>query len=406
MKIFSFAFRNIGRNRQRTIVTIGAMAFAGFIMLFYASLMEGFLHTMERNIVGMDMGDIQIHAEGYRDNPDLYTVIKKPDAIIERLESGGFSASPRVYGFGLAASGSASTGIWLRGVDIRSEQSVTQIHKHVLQGSWLDDAKPKEVVIGNKLAKTLGIKVGNEVVVVSQASDGSIANDIFIVCGILKSVGEGIDRSGFFMTEKAFRDLMVMPESSHEIAVVRKDSSISLKIATDKAAGLAQENEVKNWRQLQPIIARMLDISDVSLIFMMLITYAAVGMVVLNAMLMSVFERIREFGIMKAIGISPFRLAMLIFTEAIIQSIAASIIAIAFGLPVSYYYQVYGIDLSGFASTATIGGIAIDPIWYCRITLSSVLSPIILLIVIAAVAVIYPAVKAAFISPVKAIHYR
>jgi ABC-type lipoprotein release transport system permease subunit len=406
MKILSLAASNVGRNRQRTLVTVGALAFAGFIMLFYASLMGGLLRTMEHNAVGMELGEIQIHLPGYRDNPDLYQRIANPYDIIQRLESAGLNASPRLYGFGLAASGSASSGVGLRGVDLQREPSVTQIHRHVMQGAWLDEADPDGVVIGRKLARTLGAGPGDELVVVTQAADGSMANRLYRVRGILKSIGEGLDRSAVFMLEGAFRDLMVLPEGAHEIAIVRRDTALDLQSATDRAVRAAPGLEVMNWRQLQPVLATLIDISGVSLFFMILITYTAVGMVTLNAMLMSVFERIHEFGVMKAIGVSPGQVVALIFTEAMIQTTAACVLALALGLPVSLYYQRHGIDLSGWTGTGTIMGVAIEPIWYCRVTPSTVIMPVAFLFVVAALAVVYPAVKAAVIRPVQAIYYR
>jgi len=406
MKILSLAFNNVGRNRQRTLVTIGALAFAGFIMLFYASLIEGFFQTIEHTAVGMDLGEIQIHQNGYRDNPDLYQRIEHPDDLIQKLDSAGLSASPRLYGFGLAASGSASAGVGLRGIDLQREPTVTQIHRHVMQGAWLDKADPDGVVIGRKLARTLDANIGDEVVIVTQAADGSMANRLYRVRGILKSIGEALDRSAVLMTEEAFRELMVLPDGAHEIAVVRRDPAQDLQTATDRAVRASPGLEVMNWRQLQPVLATLIDISGVSLLFMILITYTAVGMVTLNAMLMSVFERIHEFGVMKAIGVSPGQVVALIFTEAMIQTTAAGGLALALGLPVSLYYQRHGIDLSEWTGTGTIMGVAIDPVWYCRVTPSTVFMPVVFLFVVAALAVVYPAVKAAVIRPVQAIYYR
>ena len=109
---------------------------------------------------------------------------------------------------------------------------------------------------------------------------------------------------------------------------------------------------------------------------------------------------------MKAIGVSPWQLAGLIYLEALIQVAAASILAVGIGFPVSYYFQTHGIDLSGWSSTGTIGGVAMDPIWYGRVTGWAVSVPVLYLFAIAALAVIYPTVKAALIQPIRAIYYR
>ena len=405
MRILSMASRNVIRNWRRTLVTTLAMGFAGFIMILFASLTEGLLYTSERNAVAMNLGDMQIHAEGYRDDPDLYKRIGNASDLVRKLQQAGFHAAQRVYGFGLAAAGSASAGVQLRGIDLTNEATVTQIHKHVMQGNWLADTDPKGVVIGKKLGRTLNVKPGDEVVIIGQAADGSMANDLYTVRGILKSIGEEVDRAGFFMVERAFRELMVMPQGAHEITVMRPDRSRDLESATTQVAALAPGYETLHWRSLRPVIARILDLADSQTIVMVLITYVAVAMIVLNAMLMSVFERIRELGIMKAIGVTPWQILLLVYVETMVQVTVASIIALSSGWSIARYFQNNGIDLSAIASSTSFGGVAIDPIWYAYVTKEAVIIPIVFLFIIAAAAVIYPAIKAAVIRPVKAIYY-
>jgi len=405
MKILSIASRNVIRNWRRTLVTTLAMGFAGFIMILFASLTEGLLYTSERNAVAMNLGDMQIHAEGYRDDPDLYKRIDNAADLVRKLQQAGFHAAQRVYGFGLAAAGSTSAGVQLRGIDLTNETTVTQIHKHVMQGNWLADTDPKGVVIGKKLGRTLNVKPGDEVVIIGQAADGSMANDLYTVRGILKSIGEEVDRAGFFMVERAFRELMVLPQGAHEITVMRPDRSRDLESATAQVAALAPGYETMHWRRLRPVIARILDLADAQTIVMVLITYVAVAMIVLNAMLMSVFERIRELGVMKAIGVTPWQLFLLVYAETMVQVTVASIIALSSGWSVARYFQNNGIDLSAIAGSTSFGGVAIDPIWYAYVTKEAVIIPIVFLFIIAAAAVIYPAIKAAVIRPVKAIYY-
>lgn len=405
MRILTMASRNVIRNWRRTLVTTLAMGFAGFIMILFASLTEGLLYTSERNAVAMNLGDMQVHAEGYRDDPDLYKRIDNASDLVRKLQQAGFHAAQRVYGFGLAAAGSASAGVQLRGIDLTNEATVTQIHKHVMQGNWLADTDPKGVVIGKKLGRTLNVKPGDEVVIIGQATDGSMANDLYTVRGILKSIGEEVDRAGFFMVERAFRELMVLPQGAHEITVMRPDRSRDLESATTQVAALAPGYETLHWRSLRPVIARILDLADAQTIVMVLITYVAVAMIVLNAMLMSVFERIRELGVMKAIGVTPWQILLLVYVETMAQVTVASIIALSSGWSVARYFQNNGIDLSAIAGSTSFGGVAIDPIWYAYVTKEAVIIPIVFLFIIAAAAVIYPAIKAAVIRPVKAIYY-
>ncbi|MBI5637112.1 MAG: ABC transporter permease [Nitrospinae bacterium] len=385
---------------------MGSMAFAGFIMLFFAALGQGLLYTMEQNAIGVSTGDIQIHAPGYRNDPDLYARVPDPAALVDKLALTGLHAAPRLYGFGLAAAGGTSSGIWMRGVDLVNEPKVTVIDRQVMEGDWLSADKPKEVVIGKKLARTLGVKPGGEIVVISQASDGALANDIYFVRGILKSVGDAVDQGGFLMVDAEFRRLMGVPEGAHEIAVVRINKDRALAEAAEAVAALAPGMEVKDWRQLQPVLAKMIDVMDISLLFMLFIAYSAVGMVILNAMLMNVFERIREFGVMKAIGVTPSQVFWLIVAEAMLEAVIANVVALGFGIPVVRHFEVHGIDLSSLSSGASLAGIAFDPIWYCKLTTKALAMPVWFMFIVVLAAVIYPALKAALLKPLEALHHQ
>jgi len=406
MNTLFFAFRNMKRNKLRAAATIGAMALAGGVMILYSTLVDGIVVTMERNIVEMETGEIEIHAADYREDPDIYIQIKDHERLVEKLSAIGFNAAPRLYGFGLAAAGTSSSGVWLRGVNVRQEAKVTQLDRHLASGAWLSEDDPKGVVIGKKLSKSLNAATGSEIVVVSQALDGSTANDIFIVRGVMKSVSENLDRSGVMMTDEAFRALMSMPSGVHQIAVSRNDHVETLSAAAARVKEASPGLEVKTWRELKPIIANMLDTVDVTMMLMLLITYTAIVIVTLNAMLMNVFERIPEFGVMKAIGMTPLKVMALVSAEALAQAIVACILALAIGLPFSFYAQSHGFDLSRFWTGGAVGGVAFDPIWKAKVTFKSVMTPLAALFIVAMTSVIYPGLKAALIKPREAIYHR
>lgn len=404
--VLNLAVKNVMRYRHRTWVTILAMAFAGGIMIFYASLLQGWLRAMETNAVSMEMGEVQMHARGYLEDPDLYNLIHDEQQVLEKASSAGFFASARLLGSGLGAAHENSTGIAIYGINPQTEKQVVRLNRHIHYGKWLSVDAEREVVIGQQLATILDVHPGDDLVLIGQASDGSMANDLFTVRGILKSVGQGIDRAGLFMVEMDFRNFFVLPEGVHEIVLKRRDYTTPLDDASDRLAQLFPALEVKNWRQLQPTLARMLDLSNVSLIIMLLITYAAVGMLTMNAMLMGVFERIPVFGVMKAVGFSGGRLFVLIFCETIVQVTIASVLAVALGWPLSLYFEQHPIDFSFLLkNSSTIAGVAFEPQWYCQVTGATILQPVIFLYIVSLVAICYPAVKAAMISPVDAIHH-
>ncbi|MFV2060973.1 MAG: ABC transporter permease [Gammaproteobacteria bacterium] len=402
----TLATRNVFRNWHRTLVTISAMAFACMIMIFFGSLMEGMIVGSERQAVILNQGDIQIHAPGYRDDPDIYTTIKNSKEITTAIRQKEFYSSSRHYAFGLVASDSNSAGIQLSGMDLVYEPQVTEIHKHVMNGKWLDESEPFGVVIGKKLARSLDVKIGSELVFIGQTADGYMANELFNVRGILKSISTNIDTSSVFLSNKTLIEMLTLPEDAHEIVVMRKDRNTDLELATKTIAALAPNDEILNWRQLMPVIARFLDTADIQSLVMLIFTYIAVASVILNAMLMSVFERIREFGIMKAIGVTPTQSVILIYLETLLQTVFASILGLALGWLLSARFTENGIDMSSMSSNFSFAGIALEPVWRTVITTEVLLVPVFFLFVIAILSVIYPAIKVAKIKIVDAIHYQ
>jgi len=218
--IIKLSFRNVFRARRRSAITTLVMAFALGMMIIYLSLTDGYSRGMADNAVSMQMGSIQVHAPGYLETRSVYKMISSPDDYIRAIDSRGFKAVPRLFSSGLAAKDESSAGVLIEGVDASAENWAFKMPRQLMDGKWLDNADPKGVVIGKRLARSLSAGIGDEIVIVSQAADGSIANDLFRVRGILKSVSEITDRAGFIMPINTFRDLMVMPEGAHEIAVM------------------------------------------------------------------------------------------------------------------------------------------------------------------------------------------
>ena len=188
MNLFKMAWRNLWRNRRRSVVTIGAMSFALLILLLYAGIVEGLLVAMEDDVLDYEVGDLQVFAAGYLDNPSLYSRIDDPEAVLAALDAAGYPASARLLAGGLAAAGDLSAGVSFRGVDVEREARVSRVHERIAEGEWLDPGDARGVVLGRRLARILEARPGDELVVLSQGADGSIANDLFTVRGVLGTV--------------------------------------------------------------------------------------------------------------------------------------------------------------------------------------------------------------------------
>ena len=398
------AWRNVLRNRRRSAVTIAAMAFALFVECLYAGLIPGYLNAMLEDITQLELGDLQVHAEGYRNSPSIYTSIADPEAVIQEIDALGYRAAPRLLGGGLAASGEYSAGVAMRAVDVVRDAAVCRVSEKVAAGEWLDPSDPKGVVVGKFLARTLDVKPGSELLLLSQATDGSMANELYTVRGVLGSVAEATDRVTIYMVDSAFRELMVMPTGAHEI-VVKLPPNVLLADASAALLEAVPEHEVKTWKQLMPIIAQMLDSVQGMIFILYFIIYIAVGILILNAMLMAVFERIREFGVLKAIGAGPVRVLSLILIESAYQAGIAIVLGITAALPGMWWIGNKGIDF-GSMGGMNMMGVSMRKVWYGVYTPETLAGPVIMLVVIVSMAVLYPALKAAWISPVQAMRYR
>lgn len=395
------AWRNVWRNTRRSAVTIAAASLALFVMIIYNGLVVGYMDGMQRNILDLEIGDAQAFAAGYREKPSLYTTIEQPEPMIAELEAGGFLVSPRLLATGLGAGTNNSTGVQIIGIDVEADRRVTKVAEQIKDGAWLapdDDG----VVIGRRVAEQLGLSIGDELVILSQGADGSMANDVYPVRGVLKTIADKIDRAGVFMTHSEFRELMVLPEGVHQM-ILRVPAQAELDTATATATKAAPEGvEVSSWKQIQPMLASMLDSGRGAMQVMAVIVYLAVGIVILNAMLMAVFERIRELGVLKAIGFSPGKIVRLIFFETGIQASVAIAVGVLLALPTNWYLVNHGLDLSALGNVSMMG-VAWDPVWRSKVDADTYISPVITLVVIVSLAVTYPAMRAALIRPLDAI---
>jgi ABC-type lipoprotein release transport system permease subunit len=394
----------VWRNRRRTLATVAAMTLALFAMVVYSGLMDGWINGTKRKVLDFELGDVQIHHVEYRKNPSLYSKMDDSDALLERLDAAGYRASARLLGSGLAAAGDQSAGVSLRGVDVERDKNVSKVYQRVIEGDWVDPSDPTGVVIGKRLSRILAVEQGGEIVVLSQGADGSMANEVYVVRGILGSIADGVDRGGVYMNAAAFRELMVLPDGAHQI-IVRRPEKVPLDQAAAEVAGLAGEHEAKTWKQLMPTLASMMETTDAAMFFMFIIVYIAIGIVILNAMLMAVFERVREFGVFKALGVSPLGVIQLIMTESAVQTGIAVGAGVTLAVPALWYLSTTGIDLTSMGDMSIVG-VAWDPIWKAEVSSKTFVAPVVTMVIIVGMAVVYPALRAGFIKPVEAMRHR
>ncbi|MDP6116839.1 MAG: ABC transporter permease [Planctomycetota bacterium] len=403
MMLLKYAWRNMWRNRRRTMITLAAVALNTAVLILFYALSIGMIEKTLRNVTGLVGGEAQAHARDYLEDQSLYKSLEKPEKIIAAANRIGVSAVPRTFGFGLAAKETKSAGAVFWGVRPEEERAFSWVN-HLLKGTFLKEKPGKEVVLGKKLARQLRAEVGSEIIIVVQAADGSMGNEIYVVQGILKAIGASIDRGAVIMHEQDFRELFVLEDRIHEIAFHSKGRIDPEDLITELSSDLGQA-EVKSWKELMPVLADMLRLSDILLLIFGGIFFVAAGLGVMNTMLMATYERMHEFGIQKAIGASPLRIVTDVLAEAFTLSAAGTALGALLGYGVSYYLQFHGIDLSRFSEDLTIAGIAFDPVWYTAIVPKVIVMPMLIMCWVCVLASLYPAMVAALVKPVEAIHH-
>ena len=405
MKTIEVSWRNLWRNRTRTNVTITAVALCIAILIIFQSMIVGLIEKAVFNTTNLVIGEVQIHANGYLNDKSLYKDLKNTEKIKSIAKKNNIGLVERSYGFGLISSGTKSAGTQFWGVNPESELMHFDFAKHINQGTFLNSSSSNKIVLGNKLALSLAAEVGTELVVFVQGADGSLGNDLFYVSGILKNVADNIDRSAAIILENDFNILFSSDNMIHEIALNSKGNFEPEEIQ-DLMSAEIKDVEIDTWKQLMPTISLMTEKMSVFMrtLFSLIFTIAA-GLGIMNTMIMSTYDRMKEFGIIRAIGATPWRIIKQVSLEAITLTVIASIIGTIVGLSAALYFQKYGFDVSG-QGNISFGGVVMDPIWRASVSLEIVLLPITLMILICVISSLYPASIAARIKPVEAIHYK
>lgn len=403
MNSLQYGWRNLWRNTRRTCITLAAVCLSTAILMASYGLMDGLMQHAVSNATNLVVGEVQVHAQGYLADHSIYKALNEPDLILQAAKQKNVAAAPRRYGYGLVAVGTKSAGARFWGVEPASERTTFDLAQHLQEGRFLSETTQRGVVLGQKLARSLQAQIGSEIVVVVQAADGSLGNDLYTVTGILKAAGDSIDRNAALIHAADFVELFVSGERIHEVALNSR-GMVSPEGLTALLSIAAPEEEIKSWRQLMPEVSDMINLFDAFIWIFGLIFLLAAGMGVMNTMLMATYERIREFGILKALGATPWGIIRDVAAEALVLAALGTVLGTILGLAGSYYLQEVGLDLSIFAGTYSVGGVAFDPIWRATISPKMVFIPVVLMLIIGLVASLYPAALAARLDPVKAIH--
>lgn len=394
------AFRNIFRHKRRSVLTALTML-GGFVL---AAVAIGWADGAYNNIINMftrnRLGHIQIHAKGYLDKPSLYKNIDMVDQLGRKIsEVPGVEAwSPRLYSAGLASVGDRSAAVQIMGVDPVRENAATNFDLKVVKGNSLSREASMEVLLGKGLARTLQAEVGDEVVILSQAADGSLANDIYRLTGIVESGDEAQDSMGFYLHIKDAQELLVMEGRVNEIVIIAQ--------RLDRVRALSREIQqainrpvlaVAPWQEFAKSFYTAMKADKMGNWIMIFIIILIVAIGVLNTVLMSVLERQREYGVLKALGTRPRKILALVICEITMLAIFSIVAGSGLAYLANKWLSRHGITLS---EPFSYGGMTFHTM-YSMINVKSFLVPALAVLGTATLVSLLPAFKAARTAPAK-----
>lgn len=404
------AWRNLGRNRGRTLVTASALAFGYLAAVVMVGLVDGMVAELIENSTGMLMGQIQIHAPDYLPERSLHRTLggyegTDVDALLDALgeHADVAAAAPRLYGGGLVSGGTRTEAAVFMGVDPEREPRVTNLLSRIDQGR-LPVSGAHELLVGKEMARQLELRAGDEVVLVAPAADGSMGNDLYTLVGTFSSGTPGIDASWAILPLEDLQALMAMePGRIHEVAlaVTRSWETAAIATAIDdylRARG-GTPLEVRTWLQLRPELAEGVGLVDAMNVLIVGIIFAMAVFGVANTMIIGTFERKKEFAVARALGTTGMGIGRTVVYEGIILGAIALAAGVVITVPVLVWWHNAPPDLTALSGGFTWNGALWRPILRVEYSADAPIYSAAALFLTSALAAAYPAWKATRVPP-------
>lgn len=400
--MIALAWRNLGRQPRRTALSLGVIALASAVTVFLFAMQAGGYATMKDNTLRVFDGFAQVQPPGYLDDPGIRRTIAHPEQLARQLErvDGVDTVAARAATYALLSRGQQSIGAYIVGVQPEKEAQVSRIAATLKTGRYLEDDNP-EAVLGDALARNLGVKVGDTITLLGMARDGSVAADVLTVRGIVSSGVDTLDRQlaeiplGRFQTDFAM-------QGAANVLVVSGRNLAQVQSALPKLQELAQPQKLKvrAWYELEPGLqaAIRLDASSSVLWYASLVVIVVV--LLLNTLLMSVLERTREFGVLLALGMRTGAIGRMVWLELLLLLGAGLAVGMAVGGGLAAWYGVHGLPLPGAEGVFAQWGL--PDRMYPQVNVFSLLTGPVVIAATTAAAGIFPYLRVRRLRPVAA----
>jgi ABC-type lipoprotein release transport system permease subunit len=402
---FQLGWRNIWRNPRRTAVIMTAIVIGVWSMIFLGALMRGMTDQMVKNGISTLTGHIQVHHKGYRNDPVIENSMPDPrvvESAINKKLPPDVRWSSRVRVNAVVSTARNTAGITFVGINPSQEAETSFIGTAVTEGRYLKDDDTYGIVVGKALVEKFGTKLGRKMLVMSQDTDKEIASRAFRIVGIFRAEMEATEKQFVFVTMQAAQRMLKMKGGISEISLVLPDPKDVDAMADSLRVALpAVDYEVQTWRELLPFVTAYLNVYDGFIFIWFIVVFIAMGFGIVNTTLMAVFERIREFGLLKALGMKPWWIVKEVLTESFFLLVIGMIIGNALSFLSVFALSEVGIDLSALAAGSEYFGIS--RVIYPAVHMNDVIMANLVVFVLGLLVSVYPAVKAARFTPIEAL---
>lgn len=402
--LFKLAWRNIWRNKRRSLIVLVSVVVGMVAIVITDGLSNGMMRQMLFNQISLNISHIQIHKEGFNNNKIVKNYIpdyKKVDSVLNNDPSVE-AYSKRVFASGILSSANNSSGVLIYGINPGEEAKVSIIKSSIIEGKYLGTGK-REILLGKKLAEKLGVEVGDKVVAMANTLSGNIGSDVFRVTGIFQTSSSEYDKMAIYIPAGTEQEMLGLGDKYHEFAIITKNYKKVNSIKKIIESKLGNNYEVLSYRDLLPMLIYQMDLYKESMMILNIIIGLALIFGIVNTMLMSVFERIREFGVLMAIGMKVSRLYLMILLEALSIGILGSLLGLLLGLLLDIPLAHSGINLSMFS--VGLESFGVGAIIYPVLSVGNIINAVIFMPFVAVLGALYPAYKAIKLEPIYAINY-
>ncbi len=401
--LLKLAWKNLWRNkvRSRTIILSIILGLTGGI--FSVALFNGLTEQKLSNAIETQTAHIQIHKKKFLDDYDIRKSIHNHNLVSKTIKENPLVKGyvTRVVTTGMMTSASGGSGVQAFGVDPKEEKKVSKIYDRIIDGKYFEGIKKNPIVIGEKLAEKLDAKVRSKIVLNTQDKEGNIVGSAFRVVGIFKTNSSNFDEANVFVKKKDLWKLLKANGSIHEIAVVVEDEDLSDKVKEGFVSKLDSKLEIETWKEIQPELAVMSDFSERVYLFFIAIILIALGFGILNTMLMAIFERTKEIGVLMAVGMSKSKVFGMIILESTFLALIGATLGMILSITLISWTGSSGINLSAFQQGFESFGVG--TIIYPQLSIGFYFQLMLMVILSAILFSIYPAFKALKLNPVEAI---